>query len=538
MSDNDTDNTRELTEGMEQLKEEERKRNQFLMQLLDRQREKRNHQFAIRAQTNAMVSYVTTVSLTWVAQHVGFAKDLPIWERKKDRDGKIRIDEETMEELRQREPDWSRQQEIARYIALRGYHKFPPILVTAWKPWVNEKSAKEWGDDGVALESSIDERPLDSLKAYVDLDCTDTHFYVLDGQHRLMAIQGLNALVHGEILQRRQKTGKPIKGTELTREDLVEDMAEALRLNANEATARLPKLMNESIGIEIFPAVQKGETSKLAVQRLRSVFVDVNLTAKALTKGTLVQLDENNGFSIVARRTMVKNDLLKHGRVEIKKHDLTENAHEYTTLNTLSVIAERYLGTVSPFTSWAPQVKGDPWRRPDPGQLDGGEKRLMDLFKQLAELPSHESLIQDRNKSAGDYRQESDSENILFRPIAQMALAEALPMVLVRQRKLPDVIDLLKKAETEGKLRLRTPDSVWFGVLCDVISKKMRRSDSRKLCTRLFVHLLAGGTPHGEDLNQLLEDFRLARRASTEGMCIGFEGKEINAEKLRLPSPW
>ena len=53
--------------------------------------------------------------------------------------------------------------------------------------------------------------------------------------------------------------------------------------------------MDERIGIEIVPAVVRGETIVRACRRLRQLFVDVNEHAKPLTSGGLARLDEPHG---------------------------------------------------------------------------------------------------------------------------------------------------------------------------------------------------------------------------------------------------
>ena len=73
----------------------------------------------------------------------------------------------------------------------------------------------------------------------------------------------------------------------------------------------LQSLSKEKVGIEIIPAVIKGETYEEARRRVRSVFVHVNRMAISLSKGQLVLLNEDDGFSIVSRRLAITHPLLK-----------------------------------------------------------------------------------------------------------------------------------------------------------------------------------------------------------------------------------
>lgn len=530
---------------LDELDELALKQRRVLLDLLDAQREKRNHQFAILADMGKTRSYITSVSLRWVAEHVRFARDLPVWERKKDDAGRIIVDEETMEELRQREPDWSRQLPMARYIAIREYHKFPPILVAAWKDWVNNPSSSSW-IHGVASEDSITSVPLDSKSAYVDLDCEATNFYALDGQHRLMAIRGIRDLLNDRRLDKKTPTGTVVANKGITIEEAVVEREKHNPSLPGTAEPELQSLMNESIGIEIIPAVLNGETSKAALRRLRNIFVHVNRTAKPLSKGTLAQLDEDNGFAIVARRTMVKHKLLKtEKRVLIGKGQVKDISFEYTTLETLVEIAKLYLGRAEPYGDWYAKDAGDLPFRPDDGELGEGVSSLMQYFDLLSRLPSHQELIQDHKKSSADFRktksgEEEPNDNILFRPIAQMALADAVRYIVdERELSLEKVMDKLAKAEKKGDLRLRSKKSVWFGVLCDVVEMNMRKTSFyRVLCTQLLIYLLGGGATNKDTREELLDDIRKARRTGDDESCVGYDGTVISAKNLELPAPW
>ena len=528
----------------EELRRVEQIRREMFQELLDEQKAKSNHEFAIAVRMGKTVSFVTSVSLEWIEAKVDFAKDLPIWERHKDDDGRIRIEAETLDELRQREPDWRRQLPMTRYLALREYHKFPPILVVAWKKWVNMPEDDKWVD-GRAMENSITEIALDTKGTFIDLDCEETNFYALDGQHRLMAICGLKELLRGR-LEAKNQYGKISSGKGITKEEMVEELDNNFPATANDQPeAQLQSLMNERMGIEIIPAVLKDETYKAALKRLRNIFVHVNKTAKALTKGELALLDEDNGFAIVARQVMVTHKLLAHDRVRTVKGQLGDSAFHYTTLETLVEIARMYLGGVDPlYKKWNIREKGDFPFRPDESELEKGKGKLMGYFDLLSKLPSHRNLTQDEKKSSADYRSEgTEKENILFRPIAQMALADAMATMEKDRGLQPgDVIKRLSRGEKEGKLKLRDRESIWFGVLCDVNDKKVRRTENyRKLCTNLLLHVLGGGTP--EDIREdLEEEFRKARKVfdgeSTEMKCVGLNGKSINADDLGLPEPW
>jgi len=539
-----TDSINAEINEMEKIEESIRRQQEVLLKLLDLQRDKSGHKLTINAHMGKTRSFVTSVSLKWIAENVQFAKDLPIWERNKDDDGRIKIDADTLEELRQREPDWRRQLPMVRYITLREHHKFPPILVVAWKEWVNDSKEDQW-IDGHAAENSVTEMPLDSKGTYIDLDCADTKFYTLDGQHRLMAIQGLKELDKNRRLDQKKQDGTPIPKKSITTDDIIEEIGNRSIENQIAPEVRMQSLMNESIGIEIIPAVLKGETYAAALMRLRSIFVHVNKTAKVLSTGELALLDEDNGFAIVARRTMVRHELLKHKRVQTKQGQLRDSAFEYTTLETLAEIAKKYLGPKPAFKGWKTQEKTDLPFRPDDAELDEGVKCLMQYFDWLSDLGSHHDLAQDHNKSSADFRNEDDNENILFRPIAQIALADAIAILEEGRHKPENIIKKLQEAEKEGKLKLKDKTSIWFGVLCDVNQKKKMRQQLsyRELCTNMLLHVLGGGT-HEQDRAEL-EKRCWGARMIDEKAGVGLNGESVKShrdddrpDELRLPKPW
>ena len=88
---------------------------------------------------------------------------------------------------------------MTAYLATRRHPKFPPLLLVAYQHWVYDDGSDKWAPDGKAMHDSLTLTGLEPSGTYWDLDDSDTFFYALDGQHRLMAIQGLNELVTTEL---------------------------------------------------------------------------------------------------------------------------------------------------------------------------------------------------------------------------------------------------------------------------------------------------------------------------------------------------
>ena len=524
-----------------------------LSQLLQKLRTQTNHHLALRVHMGEVSSYLTSTTLEWVTNKVRFAADLPIFCESSEGSKRVDVDHEIIEQLQQRQPDWRRQLQMSAYLAMRRHHKFPPLFLVGYQGWVYKERDERWGTDNRAMNDSLTVRGLEPTGTYWYLDDSETEFYALDGQHRLMAILGLHELIQTGQLHALDQERKPKKGGGLSRKEIVDHIHKGTGESHADIHERLQHLMDERIGIEIVPAVREGETYVEALLRLRQMFVDVNENAKVLSSSELVQLDETNGYRVVARRVLAEHILLqtsttedgeKRPKVDATKTTLSEGSDCYTTLKTLAEIVRRYLkenkalAESSNYASWDNLVAKGIFVRPEDSALEQGKKAMLEYFKRLEKIPSHVAFIQ--GKPASELRKTDDGDNILFRPIVQTALAEALGKLAARGVSLENAVDELGRREQEGQLRLTQKTLPWFGVLCDTSSKKMRRHKKNEdLCCRLFQYLLGGGLEDDFDREQLREDFAAQRRIDLEGdLAIDLEGKTVKTGEVRLPHPW
>ena len=524
------------------LQREERDR-EALALLLEQQREKAGHLLTLQVPMGGISSFVTSVDLKWVAGNVRFAADLPIFKGKPSAGVKrVKVDESTIAIIQQRRPDWKRQVGMAAYLAIRKHPKFPPLLLVGYQDWVyDDEVAEEWGVDNRAMQDSLAVTPMETKGSYCDLDFTRTKFYALDGQHRLMAIMGLHELLTKGVLCESKTGGEPTSSV-ITRDDLVELIREETNEDIGTIQNRLEGLMDERIGIEIMPAVSHGETYEEALRRLRQTFVDVNENAKKLTTGEISQLDETNGFRVIARNVMVSHNLLR-GKTDDKQGQLAEASECYTTLVTLVDIAESYLGPKEGGVSdWKIPRLGKTnlgFMRPSEGDISEGQEVLNSYFDALSKLPSHRNFIE--GTKAPQIRAEDGEDNILFRPMAQMALAVAVASLEKdREMTLTSIMDALTRQEKLGQLKLRDNKTPWFGVLCDPTKKTMRRQGAyQKLCNRLFFYLLGGGIPDEDEREKLRMLFAKARQIDADNeISIDLKGNQVKTDEVHLPNPW
>ena len=539
------------------IEDEEKRHREALQFLLNNQKNKEGHLFALTVEMGSGKSYLTSVSLHWVAGRVRFAFQLPIF------DGGIQALEKPGDYIQQRRPDWRRQLPMTTYLAARKNHKFPPLLLVAYQDWMYDKDSKNW-EKGKANQDALNVIPLDSKAAYVDLDVEDTQYFALDGQHRLMGIKGLHDLLDGSLIARKQD-GSPSSASTITLEEIEEEL--------DITVGTLPKnIMSETIGIEIIPGVLKGETLKEAVSRLRNIFVDVNQNARRMSGSELALLDENDGFRIIARNLMVTHTLFDgEKRVDVKGSQLNEKSEAYTTLDTLAECSKRYLGQFAQFGKWSLPILGIKdagFLRPKDEELrDAGEK-MGSYFDEMAKLPSHKKMIQgekvsemrnrreedkDKDKDKDKAKDEDKRHHVLFRPIVQQALAEAVGLLQNKEdyMDLKDIMGRLANHDNGGPdLCLSDPASPWYGVVYDPLNNVIRRGKVFDLCVKMFIYLLGRGFSDEGEREELRKAFFKFRKTTPEenvgkgkdagldGKAIDLEGNEVTFDKFDLPNPW
>lgn len=516
-----------------QILEQENRDRQAIALLLDRYLLRNDQILVQKTQMGNTEAFMGSVTLEWLDSRIRFASQLPLFRQKFDSDtGNVIRTEETIDEIVQRPLDWSRQAPLALYLAARNSHKFPAVLVVENPPWVDEPNAPEWDKNGQALKSAADFTPLDKNRTVGLLDVSETvSLFALDGQHRLMGVQGLMALIKTGRLQRYSKTKKPV-GAAIT----VADLREQYQVDP----AHLQSLAKEKIGIEFIPAVLKGETREEARRRVRSIFVHVNLMAVNLTQGQLAALNEDDGFSIVARKISVTHPLLKdikgrNPRVNWDSATVAAKSTVLTTLQALKEMSERYLGPK--FTHWKPLDKKNliPMR-PEDDELQEGIDEFNKLFDHLATLPSYQRI--EHGEETPDLRRFSFEKNggegnMLFRPVGQVAFAQAMGILVFKKKlSLKAIFEKLRKYDVDGGFGgMEYPESLWYGVLYDPNKKRVLVS-GRDLAARLLVYIL-GGIQDGMERAEIR--LELAKARTIEGKAVGFNGKFVEPKQVGLP---
>jgi hypothetical protein len=106
-------------------------------------------------------SYAATHSLEWIANSIKLGSQMPFMESKiNEETGRLEIDEENAEEVKQRAPDWTRQPALAAYLA-QSSRKFGPIIAVVNPPWVDNPKHENWDSKGRAVKSATEFSQLD-----------------------------------------------------------------------------------------------------------------------------------------------------------------------------------------------------------------------------------------------------------------------------------------------------------------------------------------------------------------------------------------
>ena len=242
---------------------------------------------------------------------------------------------------------------------------------------------------------------------------------------------------------------------------------------------------------------------------------------------------------------MVKHPIFKKDkefRVDTRRDQLLETSESYTTLTTIVSIATEFVGR--DFERWKTPIlglKGVGMERPLDDEIETALTNLDQYFTVLGTIPSHRRMMSGTPVST--LRKKGGEDNILFRPIAQIALSHALAdLKSSKGVDLHSLIAMLAKHEELGHLKLTRKTAPWFGVLCDPLTEKIRRHKRyESICSQMFIHLLGGGLDDPEGREALRKNFFEARQVSTDSdveKAYNMSGKLARYSNFSLPRPW
>jgi len=544
-------NQNSIINEIDELYEREAKEKRVLAQLLERYTNLQGRYLATRGEMGVHTtaggkqfrtpSFVVSHDLSWLASHMKMGSEMSFMRTYIGNDGKLKIDESNVDELKQRQPDWSRQASLTAYLVADKMRKFGTILAVVSPDWVNQPEHENWGRDGRALKGAIQFEPLDQQGRVGLLNLSEGFVYALDGQHRVMGIRGVKELIENHFtLKNKHGIGDAEK---VPQEEFLNFF--------NLELGQLESLLSERMHVEYIPAVLAGETREEASRRLRSVFFAINSHAKKPTKGENLTLDEVDGYSLVARRVGVRHSLFKGSsgsRINWKGSSLPERSEWFTTLEALKEMTRVFLEKANPGLAkrWHPPVElgiKSAIFRPPEDELDAASVQVTEFFGHMMMLPVFQGLLASTEvtKELAEARAfpDADSEypngrgHLLLRPVGQIVLAAAVGRLVNPSAKdrmtVEEVFKIISQLDSAGRFEAHRPENIWYGVTYNFHKKKMDVALShRELAIRLLMYLVRGAD-EAERISLLRE---VISKREVEGSWLPFSGgKPVSVQK-------
>jgi hypothetical protein len=196
-------------------------------------------------------------------------------------------------------------------------------------------------------------------------------------------------------------------------------------------------------------------------------------------------------------------------------------------------MSERYLGYK--FPHWKPFEKGLIPMRPENEEIEQGIAEFSKLFDHLASLPSYKILEHEDTPVLRrfSFEKSGGEGNMLFRPVAQVALAQALGFLVFKKRfSLTTIFKKLRKFDQQGGFTgMEYPQSLWYGVLYDPNKKRVQVS-GKDLAAKLLIYIL-GGIEDSMERAELRK--ALANARTVENKTIAFNGEFVEPKEVGLP---
>ena len=322
-----------------------------------------------------------------------------------------------LSDMIQRELEVGRAEEIAKYLQTQEQRFFSSMVIAVYG---GNPSWHEIGDlssnlPGVSVEK-ISKQALNSFGLL--LFSGKERLFAIDGQHRLAGIK-----------------------TAVRKNDEIED---------DEASVLFVAHQNTPGGLD----------------RTRRLFTTLNKTAKPVSKGEIIALDEDDVMAIIARRLVEFHPFFADNKVAfMAANNLLAN--DFTHLTTIGNLYD-VLGLLFSKVIRRRELMDLKFYRPTDIELDEYYKYASRFFKLLRNefLPLKEFFeANDTSRVVRKYRGQFGG-NIMFRPIGLTMMTEVI-IKLAGSHKLKECVKIA------GTLPQKLADPPYAGVLWDKTKKRM-----------------------------------------------------------------
>lgn len=406
----------------------------------------------IKGKMGSTTYYMAKMSAGELIDRVGIAKELPEWPAM------------TAEEKMQRECNIKRVvDEIVPYIIEDPDRFFPSLIIDIFS-----------GFEDIEYENIAEALP-NVPKAYL-VPMRDMGFITLPGKERLIALDGQHRLLSLKIAI-RGIMGVPA-GTKTFP-------------SMNRLTPH-PELANEEISV-IF--VKHTDT-----QKIRKIFNKINKYAKQTSRSDNIITSDDDTFAVIARRLINEGGPLAPVNgidlVNWKSNTLSARSKNLTTLSSLYTIAETLLK----------DKKYSSKHLPADDEMESAYNEVAIFWqKTLTSISVFQNFMEltEANKPVSSLRE----ENILLKPVTQMALAHVAAMAKRKRLDWSDICNRLNRVDWSFN------NELWFNVLIigSTNKKMMTGKDAVRGAGMIISYLVMGDVFSQAELDDVTQIIRNAR---------------------------
>lgn len=394
---------------------------------------------------------------------VGLAAEMPEWEGM------------TADEKMQREPDINRVcNEIVPYFTNDNDRFFGCVVVDIYQ-----------GYDDVIYEPITN--IVKDLPAAYQVPLQDVGFLTFPGKERLIALDGQHRILAMKIA---------IKGNTAIPVGLLKGKKPTAQLMALEPH---PDLASEEISV-IF--VKHTDTTKI-----RKIFNKINKYARQTGRGDNIITSDDDVFAIISRRLFAEGGVLqKINNIDLvnwKSNTLSQRSKQLTTVSALYTIAEILLKDEGFSAKMLP----------DEDAIEAGiqenEKFWEALLEGIDVYKKYLALTR-MDKPVSSLR----NENLLMKPVTQMALAHVAYMAKQKKISWRDTVEKINKVDWSFD------NSLWFNLLTigSAQKKMITGKESVRAAGMVISYLVMGNKMTDAEVRSVKEIIRNARNNEDDSL--------------------
>jgi DNA sulfur modification protein DndB len=378
---------------------------------------------ALRGQMGDWEYFSCLVPIQEVANRVKFAEELQAKTSK-------------LSELLQRSLNEGRGQEIANYLATEKERLFSSLVVAVYG---GDPEWHEFGDlKSERPDISVEDVPLRSRHSVGFLSFNgEERLFALDGQHRLAGI----------------------------------------KLHSASANCK------ESDDISVLFVAHR--RNYVGIKRTRRLFTTLNKRAKAVSKGEIISLDEDDAMAICARRLVEECEYFKGKRIAYTAHNNIPNGNRecLTTIGNLyDVLKILFVSVNSEYKAKAQDLL---YYRPDDKKLEDLFGFAVQFFTEMSKnfKPLQQFFDATRfERVTAKYRGEFGG-NLLFRPIGLTVITRVIA-------ELTKTYDWTSAIRLAAKLPLQLDSKPLVDLMWDKSRAAMKKPQNDALARRIFLYML------------------------------------------------